>query len=575
MGRESYVPFVLWLTAAIVAHIAWGGGAYSVARVLEEIASVRWFATDVRTELAQAQSIEVTLDDVPGVEEEDKPQEPEEAKKDPPPKPKVEPPKPEEVKPEAPKPEEAKKPDPAKPIAIFPMPAAQPPAPPPPPPPPPMEPPKTDQRIAVKQHVENKSQDDNPTARFVGDEANKVEEESAARITSHDQDDPDPTPGTNRGGGGPDPGNSTRTRIGQSDDAPGDPDKAPGESADEHHAERKAPPAPATAKVAAAKPPEPPPPPPPAPPRAAPPPPQPVAPPAETGAQGPEAVATTGAGGFTIDPRRKKSSKPASSSLLPPGLAPSPLRLGATPNERGVRTSLAQPDVVAAVGADEISRMRASNGERRRSEHRGSWQGSTFERWRGAIENYVSSVKPGNQTALNTARVPFASYLVMIHNKLHPVFADTFLASLDSLPFDHPMNDYKIIAALEIVVDPREGRIVKMGVTKTSGITAFDVGALDAVYRSQPFGQAPPAIISSDGNVYLHWEFHRNPIYACSTMNARPYILNRPPTIEPGTPPGQPRPPADPRERGVPPPPPAGEGPARYGSREPRNRKAG
>jgi hypothetical protein len=26
----------------------------------------------------------------------------------------------------------------------------------------------------------------------------------------------------------------------------------------------------------------------------------------------------------------------------------------------------------------------------------------------------------------------------------------------------------------------------------------------------------------------LHWEFHRDEVYACSTRNARPYILNIP-----------------------------------------------
>jgi len=230
--------------------------------------------------------------------------------------------------------------------------------------------------------------------------------------------------------------------------------------------------------------------------------------------------------------------------------------------------------VVAAVGHDELARQRAADGERRRSKHRGSWHSSNFERWRGAIENYVSSVRPGNQTALNTARVPFATYLVRIHNRIHPVFADTFLVSLDSLPFDHPINDYKLFARLEIVVDPKHGRILQMGVIKTSGLTAFDVGALDSVSRAGPFGKAPPAVISSDGNVYLHWEFHRNPIYACSTMNARPYILNNPPPLEDDKehPPRDPKPPSDPRERGVPP----GGSPgrdddrSRYGWRNPR-----
>src|SRR6202035_4149366 len=121
----------------------------------------------------------------------------------------------------------------------------------------------------------------------------------------------------------------------------------------------------------------------------------------------------------------------------------------------------------------------------RKSEHRGAWAASSFERWRSAIENYVSSVKPGNTTALNTAAVPFATYLNGMHNRIHPIFADTFLGSLDSLPGTHPMNDPKIFTSLEIVLT-REGQIVKMGVVKTSGITAFDIAALDSVQRASP-----------------------------------------------------------------------------------------
>ena len=68
----------------------------------------------------------------------------------------------------------------------------------------------------------------------------------------------------------------------------------------------------------------------------------------------------------------------------------------------------------------------------------------------------------------------------------------------------------------------------KMGIVKTSGITAFDIAALDAVDRAQPFGPAPGAIVSPDGNVYLHWEFHRDEVFACSTQGARPFILNTP-----------------------------------------------
>jgi len=251
--------------------------------------------------------------------------------------------------------------------------------------------------------------------------------------------------------------------------------------------------------------------------------------------------------------------------------------LGSGPNERGIQQNLSMTDVVAAVGTDQLRRERQADGERRRSAHRGSWTSSSFERWRPAIENYVSSVRPGNQTALNSARVPFASYLNAIHNRIHPIFADGFLDSLDSLPATHQMNRPDMYTSLEIVIDREQGRLVKMGVVKTSGSTAFDVGALDSVNRSQPFGKPPEAIVSADGNVYLHWEFHRNPIYACSTMHARPFMLNRPPSIEPpGQPPSRsPGQPSDPREKGVPPPPMPREGRQDLLAPERTNRRRG
>jgi hypothetical protein len=230
------------------------------------------------------------------------------------------------------------------------------------------------------------------------------------------------------------------------------------------------------------------------------------------------------------------------------------LGLGGRAGPGQVNLNLSHQGAVAIVGQDELRKEREADGERRRSEHRGAWTASNFERWRSAIENYVSTVKPGNQTALNTAAVPFASYLNTMHNRIHRIFADGFLNSLDGLPQSHPLNDQKLITRLEIVVS-RDGHLVKMGVVKTSGVTAFDIAALDSVNRSQPFGPAPGAIVSPDGNVYLHWEFHRDEVFACSTMNARPFLLNVPPKgPEPQPPAPGPGPQGPTHERGVPPP---------------------
>ncbi|HEY1534796.1 MAG TPA: hypothetical protein VGF76_12285, partial [Polyangiaceae bacterium] len=64
------------------------------------------------------------------------------------------------------------------------------------------------------------------------------------------------------------------------------------------------------------------------------------------------------------------------------------------------------------------------------------------------------------------------------------------------------------------------------------------------------FGTPPREIVSPDGNVYLHWEFHRNS-EACSTFNARPFILK----AQPGTAPTEVTPPAAPSDPSESPPP--------------------
>ena len=83
----------------------------------------------------------------------------------------------------------------------------------------------------------------------------------------------------------------------------------------------------------------------------------------------------------------------------------------------GVALNLTPTMATEAVGSNEMSRLVRADGERRRSQHRGSWATPSFERYRSAIENYVPSVSP-HQTALNTAAVPFASYLTQIHTRI-------------------------------------------------------------------------------------------------------------------------------------------------------------
>jgi TonB family protein len=563
--RDVTIPLALWICAAICAHFLFGTGGLVVAKVHDD-RSEMWQLSRQASRLAQRdeQTFEVSLNEPSDEPSEQTPPPPRPEDQKPPPAPTEKapektPPKPADAKPKEEKSavllkkEEEKKP------LVLP------------------EDPLKDRRIAVRQHVKS-NQEDNPTAKFIADEANHVEKETVATQTSHDRDEERPTPGGNHPGSDKQMGDSEKTRIAENEDRAGVKNRAPGERGTDFDVihEPKLPKA-AAASASVTQPPQLPAhaaandanPSPPA--QAAPAQPTdaapggatPPSPDVEAGSDGVwsfNPARTGGAAGATPQPRAGTAD-----SRLPGGRMWSTPGLGQPSAPGAMNTNLNQGQIAIVVGMDNLRKLREADGERRRSEHRGSWIASNFERWRSAIENYVSSVKPGNQTALNAAQSPFASYLNGMHNRIHPIFADSFLESLDSLPPNHPMNDKHLVARLEIVLT-KQGHLKKMGVVRTSGITAFDVAALDAVDRAQPFGPVPTAIVSADGNVYLHWEFHRDQIYACSTMGARPFILNTPgPNNEGPSPPSSPAPASPTREHG----PPQGPNDAREGLLKP------
>jgi TonB family protein len=142
-----------------------------------------------------------------------------------------------------------------------------------------------------------------------------------------------------------------------------------------------------------------------------------------------------------------------------------------------------------------------------------------------------------------------------MHRRIHRLFADTFLEGLNAAPANSPLNDQSLVTTVEIVLF-RDGRIHRLGVARTSGNMAFDVGALNSVRRAAPFGSAPDSIVSGDGNVYVRWAFHRDN-NACGTWNAEPYILPNPggpaptgPTPTPGPTPRDEHPPRAPSTMG-------------------------
>ena len=548
MPRDANIPLFLWIATALLVHMLGGRSAHEAAVWLEERMELRRFAESVRSYVKSShEAVEIALLEETATPTEayspSKPQPthdaeptPDEAAaqddEEPPvatatPKPEAEPEKPAPLEKPEEKPEQEKEKKLAEQQELI-----------------------LKKRIAVRQHVKDQDQKDNPDAEFIADKNNKVSEQTQARITSNDQNDPNPTPGSDASGMGEQPGDSHETRIAESETRAGEEARAPSDEpapqrpkttdappnagAPEAVAETHAAPTQTGATSGARKP-------------AA----QTLAKNASPGSQdrpaqkeqagAPDLVASEQAANLVARAQPEQVEQQARRARKRQKLPQRQIRgvedmlgLGASgTTASGINLNLTPGLAANAIGSDQLSRERRADSARRRSAHLGSWKTNGLERWRSAIENYVPSVKPGNQTALNTARSPFGTFLSMIHNRLHPIFADWFLASLDSLDRSNPMNRSDLSTNLEIILDQDEGRVVRMGVTKHSGVTAFDIAALDSMQRASPFGPPPREIVSPDGKVYLHWEFHRDPNIACTTYNARPFLLKAQPKSAP------------------------------------------
>ena len=171
-------------------------------------------------------------------------------------------------------------------------------------------------------------------------------------------------------------------------------------------------------------------------------------------------------------------------------------------------------EAAAAVAKAERSKRKGKFAERR-------------ERVRSALENFITEVKPGNQTALNTRAAPFAQFITRMHRKIHELWAFGFMTGLDNKPASLPLNNPALLAKLEIVLDG-QGNVDRVAVVRSSGLTIYDSAAIDVVYSAAPYPTPPPTILSGNGKVYIHWSFHRNE-EACGTAGVDYFILNNGP----------------------------------------------
>ncbi len=204
-----------------------------------------------------------------------------------------------------------------------------------------------------------------------------------------------------------------------------------------------------------------------------------------------------------------------------PGAAGTPGKPG-KPGKRGPKLQLDQQDYTRIIGQDKAEEEVAI-AKRKKSSRKGKWE-KRLDKIHSTLETFTGEVRPGNQTALGTRASPFAVYIARMHNKIHEVWGFGFLADLDRKPQSNPMNDRSLEVTMEIVI-AASGEVDKVTIVKPSGVLTFDVAAVDTVMSLGPYEETPADIRSGDGNVYIHWTFHRDE-RMCTPYFADPFILD-------------------------------------------------
>lgn len=201
---------------------------------------------------------------------------------------------------------------------------------------------------------------------------------------------------------------------------------------------------------------------------------------------------------------------------LPPGMTPDDVRTNLSWNawERAFEETAR-----TAREAYEAASM-----EKRRG---GMRFGSLSGKVKAAMENHRSWIAEGNPEPLTAAEVAFfRGYLESTHDKIHQLFADSFLVSLNSLDPSHPLNNMDLMTRMEFEI-LADGRINEVHVLRSSGNAVFDAAAVDSLYRSSPFIPPPKEILSWNNRAYFRWGFYRNQ-RKCGVFNAEPYRLRAP-----------------------------------------------
>lgn len=145
--------------------------------------------------------------------------------------------------------------------------------------------------------------------------------------------------------------------------------------------------------------------------------------------------------------------------------------------------------------------------------------------WADELGRYAPMANSGRPTPLDEARAEVDAYLGRVRSCAERLFVGSFVPSLKGLPKDHPLSDATLTTTIELVVDGETGALAEKGVVSSSGVPEFDAAVIAIFAGVFPLGDISPAVLSSDGRLYVTWEVRRDPAQLKDPTLARAWKL--------------------------------------------------
>ncbi len=117
----------------------------------------------------------------------------------------------------------------------------------------------------------------------------------------------------------------------------------------------------------------------------------------------------------------------------------------------------------------------------------------------------VRALRPPRTVDVDT---PGAAYLAAVAARVQPAWAQFLADCRMRLPPGHALNNFALIATVELVIEA-SGGVSGLDLT-TSGVADFDHAAQDAVIDASPLPAPPLALRSDDDRVHIRWLFARD-----------------------------------------------------------------